>query len=294
MKPHRLCCVALALVAACESRPGPTAPPLTVQAPEEADRVFWARGRGPSVPLGDMTWHGGDVLVTSRTFAIYWGSDWNNSTFAGDKITGLTSFLQGWSGSAYAGLLTEYAGANGQVTSASTYDGAVIDPSPPPAGFPTRAALIAEVASVVTLPDPGTLYLIYSTTPRGTSGACGFHTFGTYKRHLVQVAWFFNLDGDVGCDPNDKFTGHSQGLAVLANVTAHELAETITDPRFLGWYDVAGTGEIGDKCNGVQDTTFVTFSNSSNWHIQPEWSNAANQASTGHLNANGEPGCVYH
>lgn len=240
-----------------------------------------------------MTWHGGDVLVTNKTFAIYWGSAWNTAAFAGDKVAGLTSFFQGWSGSAYAGSLSEYAGANGQVTSASTHVGDVIDPTAPPAGVPTDAELIAEVGSVVAIPDPTTLYIIYSTTDPGTSGFCGFHTWGTYKRHLVLVAWIFNLDGIGGCDPQDTFTGHSQGLASLATVTAHELAETITDPRGLGWFAVDGRGENGDKCNLEVDTTFVTFSNGSNWHIQTLWSNAAAQAQTGHLNVNGEPGCVY-
>jgi len=284
----------LAFVAACESRPAPTAPPPTVEAVETADHLFYARGRGPELPLGPMTWHGGDVLVASRTFAIFWGSEWNNSTFAGDKITGLTSFLQGWNGSAYAGLLSEYSGANGQVTSASTFAGSVIDPTAPPAGAPSRAALMAEIASLVPIPDPGTLYLIYSTTTRGTASFCGFHNVGTYKRHSFQFAWFFHMDGDASCDPHDSFTGHSQGLAALANATAHELAETITDPRLLGWFAVGPTGEIGDKCNFAEDTTFVTFSNSTNWHIQAEWSNAANNARTGHTNSNGEPGCVYH
>ena len=287
--------VVLLVGAACsESARTPAGPGSTVDPLPQSDHIFWARGEGPALPLGLMTWHGGNVLTASTTFAIYWGPNWNNSTFAADKITGLTAFLQGWSGSDYAGTLTEYSGANGQITATSTYSGGVIDPSTPPADATSLDALIAEVASLVAIPDPNTLYLIYGTTPRGNAPFCGFHTFGSYKRHPIQVAWFFNLDGDASCDPHDSFTGHSQGLAALANVTAHELAETITDPRGLGWFALGGRGEIGDKCAFVEDTTFVTFANSSIWHIQAEWSNAANQASSGHLNGNGEPGCIYH
>ena len=233
-------------------------------------------------------------MVASKTYAIYWGSDWNTPAFAGDKITGLTSFFQGWGGSGYAGSLTEYGGQNGQITAASTYLGSVIDPSAAPAGSPSVGTVIAEVEKLVPVPDPAALYVVYGTTPRGTSTACAWHSAWSYKRHPVQVAWVFNLDGDPSCDPHDSFTTHSQGLSALANTTAHELAETITDPRGLGWFALSGRGENGDKCNFVEDTSFVTFSNGSNWHIQAEWSNAANQAGTGHLNRNGEPGCIYH
>jgi hypothetical protein len=293
MNQRRWCVAALALVAACgESARTPTDPGPTPKAPAEPDRVFWARGGGPDLPLGVMTFHGGDVLVASKTFAIFWGSDWNTPSFAGDKITGLTSFLQGWSGSAYAGALTEYSGQNGQITTASTFLGSVIDPSTAPSAAPGDASLIAEVASLVPVPDPETLYLIYATTPRGTAPFCGFHTFGTYKRHPVQIAWIFNLDGDGSCDPHDSFTTHSQGLAALANVTAHELAETITDPRLLGWYAVTGTGEIGDKCVFVFGANTVTFPNSTTWHVQSEWSNQAYKAGTGVRNFSQEPGCV--
>lgn len=285
--------VMLLVGAACsESARTPAGPASTLDPPAQSDHIFWARGNGPALPLGLMTWHGGDVLTVSKTYAIYWGPDWNNATFAGDKITGLTAFLQGWSGSDYAGVLTEYSGANGPITATSTYAGGVIDPSTPAA--PSDVALIAEVASLVAIPDPQTLYLIYATTPRGSAPFCAYHTFGSYKRHPVQVAWFFNFDGDAGCYLGDSFTGHSQGLAALADVTAHELAETITDPRGLGWFSVTGTGEVADKCNSLEDTTFVTFSNGSHWHVQALWSNAADQASSGYLNANREPGCIYH
>ena len=99
----------LALVAACtESAPPPTGPSLEL--PDQPEHVFWARGQGPAAPLGLMTGHGGDLMLASKTYAIYWGGDWNTPAFAGDKITGLTSFFQGWGGSAYAGALTEYGG----------------------------------------------------------------------------------------------------------------------------------------------------------------------------------------
>ena len=283
---------ALALVAACsETAPPPTGPALEL--PDQAEHVFWARGRGPSAPLGLMTWHGGGVMVASKTYAIYWGSDWNTPAFAGDKITGLTSFFQGWGGSGYAGSLTEYGGQNGQITAASTYLGSVIDPSAAPAGPPAVSTVIAEVEKLVPVPDPATLYLVYGTTPRGTASGCGWHSAGSYKRHPVQVAWIFNVDADAGCDPGDHVTGHSQGLAALANITAHELAEAITDPRFLGWFGDGISGEVGDKCAFVFAVPSVTFSNATVWRLQGEWSNAAYNAGTGHPNAVGEAGCVY-
>jgi hypothetical protein len=46
----------------------------------------------------------------------------------------------------------------------------------------------------------------------------------------VQFAFFWNLNCHPGCDPVDTTTGHSQRLAALAKVTAHELSEAPTRP----------------------------------------------------------------
>jgi len=296
---------AVVLIAACsESSTGPaTAPPLESR-PDV--RVFYARGLGPPLPLGPLSWHGGDVMVATKTYVIYWGSGWNDPTFAADKIAGMTSFLQGWSNSAYAGIPTEYAGVNGAVTAASTYLGSVIDPSPPPpTGAGDPETVIAEVSKYVDVPDPAALYIVYATTLRGSAPPCGWHFWGSYKRHPLQISWVYNLDGDTISGPSglcfppsahvlgDHYTGHSPGLAAIASVTAHELSEAIADPRGLGWYAVATNGEIGDKCAYTLSVPYVTFSNGSIWHVQGEWSNLAFQAGTGEPNLIGELGCVH-
>jgi hypothetical protein len=216
-----------------------------------------------------MTLHGGGVLVTNKTQAIFWGPQWSDAAFAGDKITGLDSFFGGFGGSRYAGLSTEYVGTNGQVTATSTYLGHVLDTSAAPTKAPSTAAAVAEACKITNNnPDPTGLYLLYTSTGAGHVSYCAWHSWGTCSNGaLVQVAYMPNIDGLAGCDPADTYgTGHSQGLAAVANVTAHELSETITDPRGAGWFDSAGA-ENGDKCAWTFGGA-VTLSNGSTWKLQ--------------------------
>ncbi|TLY56102.1 MAG: hypothetical protein E6K55_01715, partial [Gemmatimonadetes bacterium] len=83
---------ALALVAACTESP-PTAThdgSLVSSQLQGQPHPFWARGRGPASPQatpGDtVAWHQGNVILASKTLAIFWGRDWSDPTFAGDKI----------------------------------------------------------------------------------------------------------------------------------------------------------------------------------------------------------------
>jgi len=267
--------------------------------------VHWARGFDPLARANEaraagprrsvnMTYHGGKIMPTSNVQAIYWGTSWSGSN---PKISGLASWYQGFGGSNYNKTSTEYTGSNGQVGSTSKYVRSTVDNTAAANGSST-GAILSEVCKEITsgqltLDSSGNgYYPVYVDRPRGNAGYCAYHSAGTCNGQIVQFAFFFNLDNDPGCDPQDTTTGHSQGVAALANVTAHELSEAITDPASPGaWYDSSGQ-ENGDKCAWTFNVPSVTFKNGTKWKLQGEWSNAAYTAGTGYPNSKGQKGCL--
>ena len=114
----------------------------------------------------------------------------------------------------------------------------------------------------------------------------------------MQFGFFWNLDADTGCQNSEVGTTHSLGLAALANVSAHELSETMTDPRLSAWYDQNGD-ENADKCawtfgpvSATNPLQLSTLSNGTQWKLQGEWSNAAYTGGTGYPNSAGQSGCL--
>jgi hypothetical protein len=239
----------------------------------------------------NMTYHGGKIMPTAVTKAIFWGTSWG--TYSGDKITGVDAWYTGFNGSNYAKTVDEYTGSNGQVGPTTTHQGHVIDTSAASGGGST-SAILAEVAKVITSPDKSGngYYPVYTDLPRGNAGYCAWHSSGTVGGVTVQFAFFWKLDGDAGCDPQDTSGLHSQGLAALANVSGHELSEARSDPASPGaWYDGSGA-ENGDKCAWTFGVPLVTFSDGNKWKVQGEWSNAAYIAGTGYPNSSGQRGCL--
>ncbi len=262
--------------------------------------IRWARGFNPNYLASrvraarsrkspNMTWHGGKIMTTAVTENIFWGTSW--ATYTGDEIVGLDDWYLGFSNSHYAATSDEYAGTNGQVAPATSHTGHVIDLTAAASGNNT-SAILAEVCKEVT-PDPSGngYYAVYTDLPRGNSGYCAWHSFGSCGGLPVQFAFFWKLDGDAGCDPVDTSGLHSEGLAALANVSGHELSEARTDPRNGGWYD-SGGAENGDKCAWTFNVPLVTLSDASQWKIQGEWSNAAYTSGTGYPNGSGLRGCL--
>jgi hypothetical protein len=255
--------------------------------------VHWARGEAHGSRGGggspDMTWHGGGVLSSIAVQAIFWGTSWQTSSFI-DKISGLDSWYSGVKGSLYARTNGEYPGSGNTQFNSSyvSYSGHLIDFSAGPTKAPATSTILTEVCNEVKNPVVNGYYPVYVDLKRGHVGYCAWHSWGSCGSTPIQFGFFFNLDGDAGCDPQDTSTGHSQGLAALANVTGHEFSETITDPRGMSWYDSQGA-ENGDKCAWTFSGTPVTLGGIQ-WKIQGNWSNAANDANPKQGYANG--GCI--
>jgi hypothetical protein len=244
-------------------------------------------GGGHGGHVVNLTWHNGPVMHGTTVIPVFWGTAWSSSTFTGDKQTGLNSLYDGIGGSSYAHTNSEYTDAAGNVDTTSISHGLdATDTTATPSGAPSTAQVLAEVAKVTNnKPKAGAYYPVYSDQPRGNAGYCAWHSAGTIGGTPVEFGFFFNLDGDPGCDPGDSGTKHTQGLAALANVSGHELSEMLTDPQLDAWYDQQGQ-ENADKCAWTFNRN-VTIGGQS-WKIQGNWSNAAALAGTGYANV----GCI--
>ena len=267
--------------------------------------LHWTHGEaGKARPGGggaspNIVWHNGAIMRSATITPIFWGPRWSDPAFYTDKISGLNAWHNGIGDSSFAATSNEYTGTNGQVTSTINYPG--------PGGSFTDLSTVPGTASKLTTPtatevckvigtsapaDGSGYYPVYVDMTRGSAGFCAYHSYTTCSGVPVQFAFFFNLDGDAGCDPQDTSGLHSEGLAALVNVSAHELSEARTDPRNGGWYDNSGA-ENADKCAWTFGSSLITLpANSSQWKMQGNWSNGAYNARTGYKNSSGQPGCL--
>ena len=271
-----------------------------------------------------MTAHTNPIKVMSTvvTTPIFWGSSWANKTLASDKVAGLTIWYNNLQSSPYISTVSEYTTLNHSLIAPLFVTSATSINSSNPANVLTQ---VCNVVGTTKLKSTG-YYPVYTDLPRGTANYCAYHSAGTCGGTPVQFAFFFNLDNDPGCNPASPYaptagttnaqkpgligggSGYqqSQGLAALANVSAHELMETVTDPAYFtttggywgGWYDSTGA-ENGDKCAwtfGPSNTRLsagTVLIGGYDWKLQGEWSNKAQNTGTGYPTQGGLlKGCV--
>lgn len=179
----------------------------------------------------------------------------------------------GSAGSAYPGLAGQYLrGASPAMIKRSAF----FDSSAPPKNSPTGATLGAEVAKVL---NGGVLVTnaIYSddTNNDGANNYCVLHVSTTLASTPVQVAYVANTSGDAGCDPGN-LTGStvSEGTRSVADSTAHEIMEAITDasPHRL---DRCRWIRESDACETATEAA-VSLTHAPG-HPQPEWSDACGE-----------------
>lgn len=260
--------LSVAVVGALGALLGPAAVGASTGAPSPVAARGAFGGAHNATTASPLLDHGGTVLASSTTHAIWWGP---TAQFPADAQSAIPTELAGFAGSSYLGIAQQY--MRGASISTS-YGGSVSDLSAPPASSPKTQTIVSEVARFFPNPDPNAVYFVYTSNRPNNVNFCGWHFYGTIGRTTVQVAYVPNYP--TACDPlvatNLNANSLDQGTRAMADTTAHEFMEAITDPLVTAWYDKSKS-EIGDKCNFVYFAP-VVLSNKSTWQIQAEWSNA--------------------
>ncbi len=240
------------------------------------------------VRTSNLTDHGGRVVPTFHTYAIYWGTGFESTT-----QSLYTSFLQGLGSSGYWTINTQY--LRGAANSAS-YAGSFSDTSAPPSTV-TDANLQSEVHKVISggsLPyDANGLYFVITpSNVKVCSGSscsctqfCGYHT--NYNDASFGNVLYSTIPSAAACPTScGAFSGDStspngnveadEGVSILA----HEAEETQSDALGSAWFDRSGN-ENADKCAYKYGPTTLGGNGAkvnqnwggSSWLVQMNWSN---------------------
>jgi hypothetical protein len=219
----------------------------------------------------DLIYLGGPVIPEATIYAIWWG---DRARFPADAMAGLDTFLSGLDRSSYLAVADQYVGRPAR----ATFLGHLLENSPPPDHSPTSEEIVSKVCQVLAeaqqVPSSTALYLVFTDNFPGQNSFCAWHDGGRCPGgQRIRVGYMPNVKDAVGCDPGDLFrcNGYSQGTRALANVTAHEVMEMITDPDGTGWLDREGE-EIADKCAWMFGKCVAL--GATGWQLQKEWSNA--------------------
>jgi hypothetical protein len=241
--------------------------------------IHYMRGAGPTAATNpqNVEYHGGPVLTTSTTYAIWWGKP---SDFSPGEREEIDDFLQGLDGSAYLDIADQYLFGK---PARAHFGSNLFDGSAPPSQDPPTTEIVAEVYKVLTnnglKPSPTAIYMVYSSNFPPQNLYCAYHDFapgpdGT-NIHVVFVPNAAAPSAPPGAcyvaPPDLSCNNRPVGTQAAANSSAHEIMESITDPNNDAWYNVEFNNEIGDLGN----FTYKRCVNLTNgvWQLQEIWSN---------------------
>jgi hypothetical protein len=232
-------------------------------AAEAAARAYPIHYDGPMVKHGPLvfantlpkfgvTFHGGPVQLTTKTFNIYWKPA---GTFMAPGYEMLMNrFLKDAGGSDIYQVGTTYSGSNGQVQNVSTFGGSWIDLTPYPKNI-SDADLQTEITKAIAANGwpvgLGSQFFIYTSKHAIPSvGFCAYHSAFLLGGHGTSpvVYGFIPYVGYVnGCNPPYNISPNNNVDADGSIISvSHEQMEMVTDPLLNSWFGVGG--EIGDIC----------------------------------------------
>jgi len=262
-------------------------------------------GAGHGGGGSNLTYHGGKVLRTNRTVAIYWQpAGWTMASGYSSTISQYfadVAAASGGTGNVYS-VETQYYDGTGSIAYSSSFGGSVVDTNPYPAsGCSDTVSQTSNCLSdsqikselqrlygtgALGAADANTTYFLFTAKNVGScyaSGECAFSYYCAYHSNVslggttVQYANqpyadTVPADCDAGYHPN----GASTEADATINVTSHEHRESINDPLGNAWYDRRGS-EGSDKCAWNFGSISAGYNQTINGHhyaLQQEWSNA--------------------
>lgn len=263
--------VALALANGCTESDSPVAPAgEVVLAAAAAGKTVLPTGTGmgtrESPPLARTKYrieaHDNRFVMpaTSNIYLIWYGS------WTGDSSqTILTDLVTSLGGSSYFGITRLYPRSDGYTPSGGlVYGGAIADPFSRGATL-ARAdvdSLISSALMTGALPvDPRGIYAVMLSPDVYVDGFASEHC--AYHGHMLlngSTMKYVVVGGPARsparcaatlAGPNGDFTADN-----MAPLLAAQLANAVTDPQLVGWYDRLGL-EMADKCAWDFGTTYT-------------------------------------
>ena len=244
-----------------------------VVATSHADRTRKATAIVHATP--DVSDHGGPVMSSTRTFALWWG---DVAAFASDARPALEQFLNGLNGSAHLKVLEQYLFGEKATT---VFAGHLLDSSAPPADEPDPSVVVDVACTALVRngiqPRFGDLVFVSpSNFPTPKSSACGWHYWGNCGDQALAVAYIPNAAKNSFCEHGAYVcaNGRSNAARSLVGVADHEFVEAVTDPLVSTWYRSsplsAYVTEIADMCGYAECINLSTGS----FDLQRIYSNA--------------------
>ncbi len=247
----------------------------------------------------NLTYHGGPVLRTNRTVAIYWGTGFASgyqstiNTYFTDVATASNTLTNVYS------VETQYYDSTGPIAYSSTSGGWIVDTTNPVPDDCTDTvsatnscvsdnAIRAEVARAVPNPDGHTIYFVFTGKGVGScysSSSCAFSSYCAYHSNFTASGKTYIYANQPyadtvpsACDSGNHPNGAATEADATINVTSHEHREAINDTFGNAWYDRRGY-EGSDKCawnfGTLTGPDYNQTIGSHHYILQQEWSNAA-------------------
>ena len=259
---------------------------------------------------GNLSYHGGNVMHGSTTYAIYWVPS-NYSVQTGystliNQYFGDVAADSGKTSNVYYSD-TQYSDGAGKITYSGTFGGSWTDTTAytndcnDTVSATTVCVSDADIqASVMRAaaanPDwvvgASSQFFVFTAKNVGScfdSSHCAFSYYCAYHGDFTNGSQHFIYANQpyTNTAPSSCGTGQAPDGAATAdadstiNVTSHEHNEAITDPYGTAWFDRTGA-ENGDKCawkfgtalGGSSGTLYNQLINGHHYYLQQEWSNA--------------------